>query len=234
MDNSQGSSISARGRFFWFVATAAGWTLGLTLGLAFGEVLGRYANVWLYDQVGDIGSFVRDIFTGLLIGVGVGIFQRPVIAHLYPNFHPWPLKSAAQAALGFFIARLLGSPVVTDVQSGPLFSLGFYLPPTWLPTSVGLAHYSLGGPVAGLLFGISVALCQPPFVSAQARSWPRWILFKSLPAIIGITIGTISGLVGFDLLIVGITTAISFAVVDAWVFSAQMRQLTWQQAQISS
>jgi len=214
-------------RLFWGLTTVVGWSLGLTVGLAIGEVLGRYANIAFYEQVGPIGSAVRDIFAGACVGLSLGILQRFVPSSRFAQASwSWPLKSALVIAIGFAITRVFGNPVVRDIDYGVLLNFGFDLPPRWLPTSVGLANYEFGGPIAGAIVGLTSALLLPPFLQIQIKNWGRWIILTCLPTTIGFTLGTIPSLLDFDLIIIAIITAFCIAAVDILVYTARIHLLT--------
>ncbi len=211
-------------RLFWFLATAVGWSLSLTIGLALGEVLGRYANVAFYAALVPVGAFLRDIFAGFCVGIATGIFQWPVIMRTGFSIGNWPLKSAILITFGFVVARILGAPVVNDV-SGFLLSVGFSLPPRWFPVSVGSADYTLGGPIAGALVGVTVSLLHPNFLPAKVKSWVKWLIVSSLPSIVAFTIGSIPSLLGADLIVIAVTTAIAYAIVDTLLIGKKFDQL---------
>jgi hypothetical protein len=222
------TQFSIRDRVLWLLSTAVGWSLGLTVGLALGEVSGRYTNVAFYETAGYLGSYVRDIVAGLCVGIATGILQSPFTGMLPYSIKQWPLKSALLTTLGFVVARALGAPVVSDVQSGPLFSFGFFLPPRWFPATVGLANYALGGPIAGALVGVTLSLLRPAFVRARVKNLGKWLMVSSLPATVALTVGSIPSLLGVDLIVIAVTTGISYATVDTLLLRAQFDQLDIQ------
>jgi len=220
---------SRRQQLDWFLATAVGWFAGLALGLSVGEVLGRYGNVLLDETVGPIGSSIRDLFAGISVGALSGVFQWPAARRFHRSFQRWPLKSVSLVSIGFIIARGLSFPIVQDAEYGFLFSFGFDLPPRWLPISVGLANHTLGGPVAGVIVGVTMAILQPLLVHARVQNWKRWLVVKSVPAMVAISLGTIPSLLGFDLLVIALVTGLAFALSDALLLGAQLQNLQHDQ-----
>ena len=213
----------------WFLATGVGWFAGLTLGLSVGEVAGRYGNVLLNEAVGPVGSSIRDLIAGISVGALSGAFQWPTARSFHQAFRLWPLKSVFLVSVGFMIARGLSFPIVQDTEYGFLFSSGFDLPPRWYPTSVGKANHTLGGPVAGVIVGVMMAILQPLFLHARVQSWKRWLVVKSVPAMVGFSLGTIPSLLGFDLLIIALVTGLAFALSDALLLGAQLQNLQHDQ-----
>jgi hypothetical protein len=114
----------------WVIHLAASWVLGYTVGLLIIDLL---AN-----------TFIGVIFSYLLFGIIIALFQWPILHREIPRIWVWVLANVIGWGLGAYLSQVTIASVFAD-QVGSL-------------VAITVVNMAVTGLVAGLITGVALVL----------------------------------------------------------------------------
>lgn len=187
---------------------ALGWGLGLTLGLTMAYSDWMWSWIPASLVVPEIVLYAAGGFaTGIVVGLGqwLGWGDRQI------DLARWLVLSGVGGVLAYLAAY--GTFPILRVLD---FGMGFDIPP--LPGQFNFIGYMLGGPLSGLVVGVSISLLQSRDL-AQKIPPLKWIAISALAATMGFLFGTFISLPAESLLIVASVVGLVSGFVSGFVWA---------------
>jgi len=173
---------------WWIIVNTISWCTGITIGLAAWHII-YYPLVVGENGTLTSGVVIDQLFAASLIGTIVACGQGLLLRKHMPSIWKWVVLSIIGLSVGALVVKYLNYPMI--VSGGCRDAQCFFLLSEWmmdigrpwaLDGGMGWwgSSFALGGPVAGLILGASIALGQVIAVKQRPSIKALWVVSSAV------------------------------------------------------